>query len=176
MRVAVTAVGADRPGIAAAVAKVLFTHGGNIEDSRMAILGGHFAMMLIVELPAGGDPAALESALGPAAGALDLIVAVRPVAEATPEHAAGAPYVVTVYGADRPGIVFRVSEALAASGVNITDLATRIVEGPQPVYAMIMEATVPAGADPAAVEADLKAIGGELDVDVSFHPLEEETF
>jgi glycine cleavage system transcriptional repressor len=175
MRVAVTAVGADRPGIAAAVAGVLFEHGGNVEDSRMAILGGHFAMMLIVELPAGADPGALEQALGPAAAALDLIVAVRPVAEAGPEHATGTPYVVTVYGADRPGIVYRVSEALAARGVNITDLATRIVEGETPVYAMIMEATVPAGADPAAVEADLKAIGGDLEVDVSFHPLEEET-
>ena len=43
MHVAVTAVGADRPGIVAAVSRALYDVGGNIEDSRMAILGGHFA-------------------------------------------------------------------------------------------------------------------------------------
>jgi glycine cleavage system transcriptional repressor len=175
MHVAVTAIGADRPGIAAAVAKVLFAHGGNVEDSRMAILGGNFAMMLIVDLPENADARALEQALGEPAGALDLIVAVRPVAEASKEHAEGSAYVVTVYGADKPGIVYRVCETLASHRVNVTDLATRVVAGEQPVYVMILEATVPAGADVAAVEADLKALSAELAVDVSFHPLEEET-
>src|SRR5947209_6352787 len=99
MHVAVTAVGADRPGIAAAVTTVLFEHGGNIEDSRMAILGGHFSMMLIVALPEGADSRALERALDAPARALDLLVAVRPVAEVSPEHALGTPFVVTVYGA-----------------------------------------------------------------------------
>ncbi len=80
-----------------------------------------------------------------------------------------------MYGADRPGIVYRVCYALASHRVNVTDLATRVVPGEQPVYVMILEATVPAGADAAAVEADLKALSAELSVDVAFHPLEEET-
>jgi glycine cleavage system transcriptional repressor len=175
MHVAVTAVGADRPGIASAITKVLFEHGGNVEDSRMAILGGHFAMMLIVALPSGTDTTMMEKALGAPAKALDLIVAVRPVADASKEHAAGTTYVVTVYGADKPGIVYRVTSTLASHRVNVTDLATRVVPGEQPVYVMILEATVPAGADAAAVEADLKALSAELNVDVAFHPLEEET-
>jgi glycine cleavage system transcriptional repressor len=175
MHVAVTAVGADRPGIAAAVTKVLYEHGGNIEDSRMAILGGHFAMMLIVALPSGSDAGAMERSLSAAVASLDLIVAVRPVAEVPPEDARGAGYVVSVYGADRPGIVFRVCDALAGHRVNVTDLATRVVEGDPPVYVMILEATVPAGIDPGMVERDLKAIGSELSVDVAFNPLEAET-
>src|SRR6058998_2904959 len=132
MHVAVTAFGADRPGIAAAVAKVLFEHGGNVEDSRMAILGGHFAMMLIVALPETADATSLERALAAPARELELIVAVRPVAEVPPEHAEGSPYIVTVYGADKPGIVFRACQTLAAHGVNITDLATRVVGGDEP--------------------------------------------
>ena len=60
-------------GIAAAVARVLYEHGGNVEDSRMAILGGHFAMMLIVALPADADPQVLEGALAEPARALDMI-------------------------------------------------------------------------------------------------------
>lgn len=175
MHVAVTAVGADRPGIAAAVTKVVYEHGGNIEDSRMAILGGHFSMMLIVTLPDAGDAAKLERALGGPAAEKDLIVAVRPVASSSPEHAEGEEYVVSVYGADKPGIVYRVSEALAAHAVNITDLATRVVEGDPSVYVMLMEVVVPLGADPAVVDADLKMLSGELEVDISFHPLEAET-
>jgi glycine cleavage system transcriptional repressor len=175
MHVAVTAFGVDRPGIAAAVTEVLFGHGGNIEGSRMAILGGHFAMMLIVAIPDDADPKVLERALGAPAAELDLIVAVRPVAEAAPEHAHGVPWVVSVYGADRPGIVHRVSERLAANRVNITDLATRIVPGPKPVYVMIMEVNVPAGSDAGAIDSELKALAAELEVDLSFHALDEET-
>jgi glycine cleavage system transcriptional repressor len=176
MQVAVTAVGADRPGIAAAVTKILFEHRGNIEDSRMAILGGHFSMMLIVGLPDGTDPSAIEQALQGPANDLDLLVSVREVTHATSEPAAGAEeYVVSVYGADKPGIVFQVSETLARHGVNITDLATRVVEGEPPVYVVLMEVVVPGTADTAVIDADLKLVGADLDVDVSFHPLESET-
>src|SRR4051812_49909019 len=43
-----TAIGRDRPGIVARIAKVLLEHGLNIEDSQMRILGGRFAMMLLL--------------------------------------------------------------------------------------------------------------------------------
>lgn len=184
VHVAVTAIGADRPGIVAAVTRVLFEHDGNIEDSRMAMLGGHFAMMLVVSLPEGSDPATLERALGGPARELDLIVSVRPVAEAGAgapgaegphAEAAGTPYVFSVYGADRPGIVYRVTDALASGGVNITDLATHVVEGETPVYVMIIEGTVPSGADVQALERDLKARAGELGIDISMHPAEADT-
>lgn len=175
MHVAVTAVGTDRPGIVAAVTKVLYEHGANIEDSRMAILGGHFAMMLIVALPERVDPGRLESALGGPARDLSLVVTVRPVAEASPEHAAGAPYVVSVYGADHPGIVYPVTEALAARNVNITELATRVVEGATPVYVMLLGVTLPATLDPSLLEADFKVLGVRLGVDLSMHPAEADT-
>lgn len=175
MHVAVTAVGADRPGIAAAVAKVLFEHGGNIEDSRMAILGGHFSIMLIVALPEGTDPAALEADLARDTAGLGLTVAVRPVAEAPAEHAAGEPYVVRVYGADHPGIVYRVTSLLAERRVNITDLVTHVIEGATPVYVMVLDVTMPDGLDAAALEADLKRLGAEIGVDVSIGPDEADT-
>src|SRR5687767_4021858 len=116
MHVAVTAVGADRPGIVAAVTKVLFDRGANIEDSRMAILGGHFAMVLIVET---ADATGLEQALQEPARALDLTVSARPVEEAPTRYAEGARTIVNVYGADKPGIVAGVSATLAEHGVNI---------------------------------------------------------
>lgn len=169
MHVALTAVGIDRPGIVAAVSRAIFDTGGNIEDSRMAILGGHFAMVLIVSLPS-GDVGALEGALTPAATDLGLIVSVRPIADAHAEHAQGAEYVVRVYGADKPGIVARVSGALAEHGVNIRDLATHVLEGDTPVYVMLLDVSIPG--DAAAVESALKDLAASIGVDVSIDPAE----
>lgn len=175
MHIAVTAVGSDRPGIVAAVTEALFTVGANLEDSRMAILGGHFALVLIADMPAGSDVAALDSALEPARASLGLTITVGPIADA-PTHASdGEPWIVTVYGADRPGIVARVSKLLADSSVNISDLATHVLDGETPVYVMTIEVTLPTNARPGDIEVALRALTDELGVDLSMHPMEPET-
>jgi glycine cleavage system transcriptional repressor len=171
MQLAVTAVGVDRPGIVASISRVLFERGGNIEDSRMALLGGHFAVMLIVSVPDDADPTGIETALAEATAGHDLMTSARPVAKAPPEHLEGTPYVLTVYGSDRPGIVADVTGVLARYGVNVTDLATHVVEGR--IYVMIMEVSLPAGSDAADVERALREAAAG--VDLSFHPLEAET-
>jgi glycine cleavage system transcriptional repressor len=53
LRFAVSVFGRDRPGIVAAVTRVLADAGCNLEDTSMTILRGHFAMMLVIS---GGDP------------------------------------------------------------------------------------------------------------------------
>ena len=169
--VAVTAVGADRPGIVAAVTGVLVEHGCNLEDTSMTILRGHFAMMLVVDTPPGLTAADLEVALGEPATALDLVVTVRPIDEAVAAPPAGEGWTVSVYGADRPGIVHGVASTLAAAGVNIVDLTTRVIGDPsQPVYAMVLDVTVPPGVDPRALGDELGALASELHVDCSLHP------
>jgi glycine cleavage system transcriptional repressor len=175
MHAAVSAVGVDRPGIVAAVTEVLHTARCNIEDSRMATLGGHFAMMLIVAMPDELDARALEERLQPVARDLDLVVIARAVAEVQGEHLEGEPYVVSVYGADHPGIVARVTDLLAARGVNIADLATHVLGADPAVYVMVMEVTLPPEEDASGLERDLKALASELAVDVSIHPMEPET-
>ena len=113
-RFAVSVFGRDRPGIVAAVSRVLADAGCNLEDTSMTILRGHFAMMLVVAGPAGVGEAALRTGLDPVAGRLDLQVSVREVTdEVTAAGGGGARYAAAVYGADRPGLVARVSEALA---------------------------------------------------------------
>jgi glycine cleavage system transcriptional repressor len=169
-RFAISVFGRDRPGIVAAVARVLADAGCNLEDTSMTILRGHFAMMLVVSAPEGTGAPALEAGLEPVADRLDLQLSVRPVTDdVTAATGGGARYAAAVYGADRPGLVARVSEVLAALQVNIVDLQTRVVGDPDPVYAMHFELEVPAGRA-AQVEADLRAVAGELGVEVSFHP------
>ena len=78
-------------------------------------------------------------------------------------------YAAAMYSADRPGLVARVTEVLAAHQVNIVDLQARVMGEPDPVYAMHFELEVPAGRA-GQVEADLRAAAAALEVGVSFHP------
>lgn len=169
--VAVSALGADRPGIVAAVTRTLFEHGCNLEDTSMSILRGHFAMMLVVAVPDGVDAATLESALAPAAEELDLVVAVRTIDDDVPDSPEGEAWTVSVYGADKPGIVHEVASTVARVGANIVDLTTRVIgDADRPVYAMVVDLTLPAGTDGAALERALAALTAELGVDFSLHP------
>ncbi|HEX2878975.1 MAG TPA: ACT domain-containing protein, partial [Polyangiaceae bacterium] len=42
-----TAAGADRPGLVKRISSAIAEAGANLEDSRMAILGGEFALILL---------------------------------------------------------------------------------------------------------------------------------
>jgi glycine cleavage system transcriptional repressor len=168
--VAVTAFGADRPGIVAAVTEVFVERRCNLEDTSMTILRGHFAMMLVVDTPVGLTPGELERALAGAAEELDLIVAVRALDDDVPVSPEGAAWTVSVYGADRPGIVHRVSSLLAREQVNIVDLTTRVIGDPaRPAYAMLLEVTVPPGLEVERLREALTDLTRELGVECSLH-------
>jgi glycine cleavage system transcriptional repressor len=80
-RFAVSVFGRDRPGIVAALTRVLADAGCNLEDTSMTILRGHFAMMLVISGGAGIFAPDLEAALSPVADRLDLQLSVRPVSD-----------------------------------------------------------------------------------------------
>ena len=170
---AVTAIGTDRPGIVAAIAEVLRDRGGNVEDSAMTILRGRFAMMLLVE--ADETPDELRTALAEATASLGLEVAVTPAGEA--RESERPTHVLSVYGADRPGIIAAVTRRLADLEVNITDLSTRLLPpDDQPVYAMVLEVAVPDGLGESQLDAALAEVADEIDVDHTLRPLETETY
>jgi glycine cleavage system transcriptional repressor len=168
---AVTALGQDRPGIVAAVAAVLRDRGGNVEDSAMTILGGHFAIVLLVEADDTAD--GLEHALRAATAHLDLTVHVNATTVTTamtePTH------LLSVYGPDRAGILAGVSAALADVGVNITDLETRLLPGDEPVYAMVIELVAPDGVTDRVADA-VATVCEELGVDHTLRAIEAETY
>lgn len=176
-RFALSAIGHDRPGIVAGVSGALLKHGANIEDSRMAILGGHFTMMLVVSTPAGADVDALrrdllatQAELG--LGALTLEEVAAEQGFTRPE----ASHLVTVYGADHPGIVHSVAKTLADAGVNVVDVATHLVadEGEPAIYALMMEVELPEGREPDEVEAALRETAERERLDLTMRALEAE--
>jgi glycine cleavage system transcriptional repressor len=166
---AVTAIGADRPGIVAAVAKVLHERGGNLEDSAMTILGGHFAIVLLVATE--DEPQTLGDALRDATSELGLTISVT-VADAE-RRPAEATHLLSVYGADKPGIVAGVTAALAAAGANVTDLETQVIGDEDPVYAMVIELIA---ADDDALRSRLDVACEDLGVDHTLRAIEAETY
>jgi glycine cleavage system transcriptional repressor len=161
---AITVIGPDRTGIVADVAEALSGVGANLSDSTMTRLRGHFAMTLICSGPTAED---VQKALAPIDGVLSTVRAVRPETDAA---AAGEPYLVSVHGADRLGIVAAVTRVVAAAGGNITDLTTRLTG---PLYVLVAEVDLPRGAaDDLAVR--LTATADELGVDVTLRRAESE--
>ena len=176
-RFALSAIGRDRPGIVAGVSGALLQHGANIEDSRMAILGGHFTMMLIVSTPDDSDVLALRRELEETCGRLGL--GALTLEEVGDEHGLARPeasHVVTVYGADHPGIVHSVATTLAQMGVNVIDVATHLVEeeGEQSLYAMMMEVDLPQDVGPDRLEVELREVADRERLDLSIRAVEAE--
>jgi len=168
---AVSCIGADRPGIVAAVTGVLVDHGCNLEDTSMSILRGHFAMMLVVAGPDGLAAAALESALAEASGRLELVTVVRAIDDDVPTSPPGEAWSVSVYGADRPGIVHRFTSLLADAGVNVVDLDTRVIGGAdRPVYAMVLDVTLPPGLAGPELADRLAALAADVGVECTVRP------
>lgn len=173
-RAVVTAFGPDRPGIVAAVTGVLVQHGANLADTAMTDLAGQFAMVLVIDVPDEEAAPALEEALAAGTEGLGLTVAVRPLAagpaEVVPEPE-GTAWSVSLYGADQPGIVHRVTTVLAERRANIVDLTTRVIGTPDaPVYVMLLQVALPAGSDAEELRSALAALADDLRVEVHLRP------
>jgi glycine cleavage system transcriptional repressor len=166
---AVSVVGKDRPGIVAAITEGLYHLGCNIADSSCTMLAGEFAMILIVSHPRPFSKSRLCEELRPACDRLGMFLAVSPLTMAdTPKQESQQEIcLVSVYGADQPGIVFRVTRELAGQGINITDLSTRLIgTKEEPVYVMMLEASLPQGQTPERLELLLKNLKKELNVEI----------
>jgi glycine cleavage system transcriptional repressor len=157
-----TVVGADRPGIVAKLTEALFRGGCNLGEASMARLGGNFCIMLMVE---GVNAVTLEQQVRPVTDALGLRLHLDSIHGKLHQHV--EPNVqITVYGADRPGIVAQATAALAAAGFDILDLYTDVggtVE--RPIYIMLIDGYVTEGV--AVIEraiTPLRASGIEIRV------------
>jgi glycine cleavage system transcriptional repressor len=175
---AVIAIGRDRPGIVAAVSRALLAHRANVEDSQMTILRGHFTMMLVVSLPEDADVGTLRDDLDDVRAELGLeAVVLSPLEELDAASEPVPTHIVTLYGADHPGIVHAATSALAEFGVDITDLTTKLAgeggEGPA-LYALMMEIAPPPGVTEDELREALRTVGEEQGVEVSLRALDAE--
>ncbi|ADR18117.1 glycine cleavage system protein R [Calditerrivibrio nitroreducens] len=165
---ALTFVSEDRPGIVSDVTKVLYENGFNIEDSSSTLLRGIFAMILIVSTREDIDEAAIQKLFSPLNY---MTISVKRIDRDVPEIE-GESYSISVYGADKAGIVYNVSKFLSDRKINIVDLQTKVAgKKDKPIYIMILEVIVPKGVDGGWID-QLKEISRGMGIDISVKSIE----
>jgi len=165
----ITLVGADRTGLVESVARVVAEHDGNWLESRMCRLGGEFAGILRVEIPA-EKKSALLAALQKISG---LNVVIQPTQTAV-AATSGRQTKLEIVGSDRPGIVREITSALARANVNVEEFFSELVSAPmsgETLFKASARLQLPEHCDLAALKRDLEKIAADLLVDVSFAEL-----
>jgi glycine cleavage system regulatory protein len=168
----VTLTCADRPGIVDEITEVISAHDANWEESRMAHLGGEFAGIVKISVPA-EKAAALTAALR-ALENNDMVVVVKATEAAPPEAEVGhAIYEIQLTGADHEGIVHAVSHYLASQGINVEAMETQVVPAPvtaTPLFQMQAHVKVPQRLSRDDLSSGLDHLAHDLGVDIEVHP------
>lgn len=173
------ASGEDKSGIVSAVTKALFDHGMNLEDSSMMRLGSEFGIFLIFTARSSEAAVRLEESLVSVRRGLKLSIGMKKISarQAAFKKKPGQPYLVSVHGPDRPGIVARVTGVLAKRGFNITDLSThRTTSGAKPGYVLFIEGEVKRAASVRLIRADLERLQRLLKSKVELRAVPSESF
>lgn len=168
MRAVVATLAEDRPGLVSELSELVHRLDLNIEDSRMTVLGGEFAVLMSV---AGEETALaeLEARLAAQAERGGFVYLFRRTRE-RPE-AARQRFEVRIESMDHPGIVHGVASFFSERGVNIRELSTETAPAAHtgaPVFSLTMEIEVPADLAVDALEeafagyCGAEALDGEL--------------
>jgi glycine cleavage system transcriptional repressor len=171
-RAVISAIGPDRPGIVNAIAAVVRELGLNIEDSRMTILGGEFAILMSVTGPERAL-ALLEPRLARVCEDLGLVHLYRPTVDRDRTRPA-IPYRVRVRAMDHPGIVHEVAGFFSSRQINIDDLHTVTTPAPHtgtPIFDLTLRVQIPPGMQVRALRSAFEAFCDERDLDGVLDPL-----
>jgi glycine cleavage system regulatory protein len=168
-KLVLTIIGPDRPGLVDELAEAVAEHQGNWMESRMAHLGGKFAGVVRVSIPAEQTDPLLAALQGLESHGLKVH------AEAdTAEEAAQSflPVTLDLLGNDRPGIVREISHALATHGVNVEEFRTECADAPMSggqIFRATAQLRLPPGLDADTLRHELEQVAHDLMVDISLN-------
>ena len=163
-----TALGDDRPGIVDELSNALFKHNLNIEDSRMSVLGGEFAVLLLV----GGPSQSIEDFVADIASleaSLNMKILVK-ITRSEASRETSVPYTVEVVAIDNPGIVHNLASFFSSRQINIVDLNTEryaAAHTATPMFAVNMTIGVPADMPIKQLREEFIDMCDELNLDAS---------
>ena len=166
----ISVLGKDRPGIIAAVTRILFEQDCNIENVSQTILQNEFSGIFIVGVPQSLSERDLHRHLDDGLAPMGLHVYEKPLspmdaAEATVES---EPFVVTTKGPDRKGLVAAITAILAAHRVNVTNLQAVFKGGDDPnANIMIYEVDIPTDANHQVLRRELRDKALDLALEIS---------
>lgn len=166
-----TVIGQDRPGLVESVAGLVAEHGGNWLESRMSRLGGQFAGILRVEVPAEKETLLLTALEGLSGRGLRVLVSADQPSHAVPTKRLN---ILEIVGQDRPGIVRQISAALASHGVNVEELETECSSAAmsgETLFKARARLSIPESCDIGQLRQELEKIASDLIVDISLADL-----
>jgi glycine cleavage system transcriptional repressor len=168
----ITAIGSDRVGIVDDLTTSILDKNCNVEESRMAVLGGEFAVMLLLS----GDQTDIEALIKESKGIaekLDLHISMKPTVEPK-THPRMRPYMIESVSLDTPGIVHAVTALLRRNGINIENMETDTTAAPwtgAPMFVMRGRISIPQGVSLAALREEMETLESDQNLDVKLIPV-----
>ena len=165
-----TAIGPDQVGLVERISEFISQRGGNIEDSKMAVFCGEFAVIALI----GGDAASLGSIsrdYPEIEKETGLTFALRTPLER--RIANFLPYRLTASCMDHPGIVYQISGVLSGMGVNIESMETKTYSAPMsgtPLFQLEADLAVPAQTNIYELRKCLEDLQREENIDIEIAP------
>jgi glycine cleavage system transcriptional repressor len=168
----ISALGKDRPGIVKALSKKILDEGCNITDSRMTVLGGEFAVLILTE-GHWNTLAKLESALPELEQELELTIICKRTEQKAPSSNL-LPYMVEVVSMDHPGIVNQLAEFFSNRKINIEDMVTSGYSAAHtgtPMFSVHMSVGIPADIHIAGLREEFMDYCDGLNLDAVIEPI-----
>jgi len=161
-----SAIGPDQPGLVAKVSRVLYEQGCNLEDSSMMRLGSEFGMMLIFTSTRKLNKDSFSSLEKSHKLTIHVKTISKRLAHFKPAKKIMA--LVTIYGVDRPGLVFHATRLLAQHKFNITDLSTHRTEAKrQAGYILFIEGELTTKSDFLSIQKELTTLASKLKIHIT---------
>ncbi len=168
----ISALGHDKPGIVDALSQLVLENNCNIKDSRMTVLGGDFALILLVE-GNWNTIAKLESQLNSMQNQLELTIFCRPTQAQGPKTDL-LPYGIDVVALDHPGIVHNLASFFSQRKINIQDLVTSsyaAAHTASPMFSVHMAVDIPADLHIATLREEFMDFCDQLNLDAVMEPI-----
>jgi len=167
----ISALGKDHPGIVDRLSKEIFNTGCNIVDSRMTVLGGEFAIILLVSGKS-NDISQLEKTLPDLQENLALTITIKRTGTRIPQ-ANLVSFSVRAISIDQPGIVYQLANFFSGRSINIENLNTTCYAAAHtgtPMFSIDMIINIPADIRISSLRDDLIAFCDDLNIDVVMEP------
>lgn len=171
--IVLTLTGPDRVGLVESVTGLLLDCGGNIGTSRMARLGGAFAILMLASVPA-EKAATLHTAFDTLVAEGYKLTLSRTDGEGAAVMPGWMRYQIEVRGADQEGIIHHVAQTLAERGINIESMDTETSAAAMsgaPLFTMNAHVAAPRDQALHDLRAALDQVGRELNVDIAVTPI-----
>jgi len=168
----ISALGQDQPGLIAELSQTVLSTGCNIEDSRMSILGGEFAIIMLVS-GAWNNIAKLEDGLATTGEKLGLLVNCRRTQPRNLSHEE-IPYTIEVVSLDHPGIVQQIAGFFSKRNINIHDMYTnshRAAHTGSPMFTLSMTVEIPAATHISTLREQFMEFCDQLNLDAIMEPV-----